>query len=66
MTLCQAAEYNRVLELLQQLPPGQQQGLEVLRYSLLSHLKLGKPEEAWKLYTKLVANNRPDEPALLR
>ena len=66
MTLYQAAEYSRVLELLQQIPAGQQPALELLRYGILSHLKLGKPEEAWKLYTKLVADNRPDEPAVLR
>ncbi len=43
MTLYQAAEYSRVLELLQQIPAGQQPALELLRYGILSHLKLGKP-----------------------
>ncbi len=66
MTRYRAAEYNRVLELLQQTPGGQEPSLEVIKYALLSQLKLGKPEEAWKLYPKLVAANRPDDPALLR
>ena len=34
MTLYQAAEYSRVLELLQQLPAGQQPASEVLRYGI--------------------------------
>ena len=65
-TLYQAGEYHRAIELLQKLPAGQEPGREVIRYGLLSQLKLGKPEEAWKLYPKLVATNQPDETAVLR
>lgn len=66
LTLYQAAEYTRVTDLLQRRTDGQEPGREVVRYALLSYLKMGKPEEAWKLYPKLIASNRPDEPALLR
>ena len=65
MTLYQAAEYGRVVDLLHHTPVGQEAARGVIRYGLLSHLKMGKPEEAWKLYPKLVAANRPDDPALL-
>ena len=65
-TLYQAGEYHRAIELLQKLPAGQEPGREVIRYGLLSQLKLGKPEEAWKLYPRLVATNQPDGTAVLR
>jgi hypothetical protein len=65
-TLYRAAEYSRVIDLIQHPPAGQEPGLEAIRYAILSHVKLGKPEEAWKLYSKLTAGDRPDDRALLR
>src|SRR5690348_4647150 len=40
----QAGEYDLVLQLLQNLPPGQEPGRELVRHAILSDLKLGKPE----------------------
>ena len=66
MTRYQAGEYDGVLLLLQSLPAGQEPGRELVRYAILSDLKLGKPEAAWKLYPALVATNRPDDVGILR
>lgn len=66
MTFYRAAEYSRVIDLIQHPPTGQEPSLEAIRYAILSYVKMGKPEEAWKLYPKLTAGDRPDDPALLR
>ena len=62
----QSGEYDRVLQLLQSLPAGEEPGRELIRYAILSDLKLGKPENAWKLYLQLVTTNRVDDIELLR
>ncbi|HVG02457.1 MAG TPA: HEAT repeat domain-containing protein [Nitrospira sp.] len=62
----QAGEYHHVLQLLQNLPPGEEPGRELVRHVILSDLKLGKPEDAWKLYPRFVSANRSDDVKLLR
>ena len=66
MTWYKAGQYDSVLQLLQSLPDGLEPGRELVRYAILSDLKLGRPEEAWKLYPRLVAADRPDDVGLLR
>lgn len=61
-----SGEYDRVLQLLQSVAPGQEPDREMIRYALLSQVKLGKPEEAFKLYLRLIPAGQPDDPALLR
>ena len=55
-----------MLQLLQSLPADEEPSRELVRYAVMSLLKLGKPEEAWKLYSRHVVTNRPDDVRLLR
>ena len=66
MSRYQAGEYDLVLQLLQNLPAGEEPGRELVRHAILSDLKLGKPEDAWKLYPRFVSANRSDDVTLLR
>ena len=66
MTLYRAAEYSRVIDLIQHPPTGQEPGADAIRYAILSYVKTGKPEEGWKLYPRITAGDRPDDRELLR
>src|SRR5207253_8999223 len=60
------ARYDRVVHLLETAPPGHEPSRELLRVSLLSYLRLGRPELALKTYARLVPPARPDDAQLLR
>lgn len=64
--LYEAANFSRVVDLIQHPPAGQEPGAKAIRYAVLSFVKMGKPEEAWKQYPKLTSGDRPDDLALLR
>lgn len=60
------AEYDRVLKLWQSIPPEASPSKPLIRLALQSFLKLGRSEEAFALYQRLVPADTPDDPALLR
>lgn len=62
----QRGEYERVTELVESVPPGQNPSREVLRVGLLSYLRLGRPEAALRTYAHLVPPGQPEDPRLLR
>lgn len=56
--------YERVISLLEQLPP-EQQSPGFLRMGVMSLLRVGQPEAALTMYRKLIPKGHPDEKALL-
>ena len=60
------AEYDRVLKLWQSRPPDITPSKPFIRLAYQSSIKLGRPEEAFILYQRLVPDDQPDDPALLR
>jgi len=60
------ANYDRVLKLWQSIPPQGTPSNPLIRLAFHSSLKLGRPEEAFTLYQRLVPTDRQDDPTLLR
>ncbi|MDZ4856973.1 MAG: HEAT repeat domain-containing protein [Nitrospirota bacterium] len=60
------AEYGQVLQIWYSLPPETTASLPLIRLAFQSSLKLGRPEEAFTLYQRLIPADRPDDPTLLR
>jgi len=60
------AEYDQVLKLWHSLPTETTPSKPLIRLTFQSSLKLGRPEEGLTLYQRLVPEDQPDDPALLR
>lgn len=60
------ANYDRVLKLWQSIPPEGTPSKPLIRLAFHSSLKLGRPEEAFTLYQRLVPTDGQDDPTLLR
>jgi HEAT repeat protein len=60
------AEYDQVLKLWHSLPPETTPSKPLIRLVFQSSLKLGRPEEGLTLYQRLVPEDHPDDPALVR
>lgn len=59
-------EYDRVMKIWQSIPPDAHPPKPLIRLAFHSSLKLGRPEEAFTLYQRLVPPDTQDDPALLR
>jgi HEAT repeat protein len=60
------AEYDHVLKLWYSIPPENTASQPLIRLAFQSALKLGRPEEAFTLYQRLIPTDQADDPALLR
>ncbi|HEX4967269.1 MAG TPA: hypothetical protein VFV44_02015, partial [Nitrospiraceae bacterium] len=60
------AEYDQVLKIWHSLSPETAASKPLIRLAFQSSLKLGRPEEAFTLYQRLVPADQSDDPALLR
>jgi len=58
--------YEEVIRLLESVPPGQEPPRAALKLGLLSHVRLGHPEVALKLYALMVPKGAPEDQSLLR
>jgi HEAT repeat protein len=65
-TAFKRGDYDKIVKLLQALPPDQTPHRELVRLGFLSYLRLGRPDDALKLYGRLVSASQPDDPDLLR
>lgn len=61
-----AGQYDRVIRLLEQMPAEQEPPPELLKLGVRSYLQLGRPEEAFALYARLVPAGRPENAPLLQ
>ena len=64
--LFKAGDYAGAVTLFRELPPDATPSKSFLRLSLLSYLRLGRPEEALEIYMKLSPGGQNQDPALLR
>jgi HEAT repeat protein len=58
--------YDEVIRLLDSVPPGQEPPRAALKLGLLSHVRLGRPEAALKVYARLVPKGASEDQGLLR
>lgn len=64
--LFKLGDYPAVTALYQTQPAGTAFSTEFLRLAFMSYVRLGRPNEALSIYTRLVQPGQPDDPALLR
>lgn len=62
----QQGRFERVIQLLEAVPPGQEPPRELLRIGSQSYARIGRPDEAFKTYVRLIPPGRPDDAQLLR
>jgi HEAT repeat protein len=62
----QNGQYDQVIRLLEAAPPDSKQPRELLKVGVLSYVRLGRPESAFTVYTRLIPPGSPDDLALLR
>lgn len=58
--------YEQAISLFERLPQGRPLPREVAQAGLLSYVRLGKSEPAWKLYLRLFPSGKKDDPRWLR
>lgn len=59
-------QYDRAVRLFEALPPQPPPSREAQKAALQSYLRLGRPESALPIYTRLTPSGRPGDPSLLR
>src|SRR2546426_7026660 len=62
----QKGQYDQVIRLLEAAPPDSKQPRELLKVGVLSYVRLGQPEAAFTVYTRLIPPGSPDDLTLLR
>ncbi len=60
------SDYDKVTRLLESVRAAREPSRRLIRLGFLSYLRLGRPEEALKLYPSLVPALQPDDSGLLR
>src|SRR5574341_480403 len=62
----QQGQYDQVIRLLEAAPPDSTPPRELLKVGFLSYVRLGQPEAALTVYTRLIPPGHPDDLTLLR
>lgn len=62
----QQGRFERVIQLLEAIPPGQEPPRELLKIGLQSYVRTGRLDDAFKAYARLTPPGHPDDPRLLR